>query len=127
MNNNALPELVLDEIHQFLSTAMSGSRFSSSKWFDNEHINLYIRYTRRFVNGELINTIDIASISVPLEWQGYGVFSGILSSIETTYPTVPIFVESILNNVFKQWLIRRGYVVVPNTDPPSVILLRTTF
>jgi len=119
---------MLEEIFSFIDEAIKSKRqFNSRQWFENDQIKLYIRYTpQRYINGLTISTIDIASVSTNPDVQGQGIFTHYLSSIEYKYPTIPIFVESILNKKFKKWLIKRGYqpIFVGEMDSNCAILQR---
>lgn len=113
------------EIFNFIDTAIAANkRFNSGEWFELDQIKIYLRYTpQRSINGKMQTTIDIASVGVLPEFQGTGLFTNILTSIETRYPNIPIFVESIINDKFYDWFIKRGYKPVINTND-CVILER---
>lgn len=102
---------MFEEISNFIQKSISKkSILNSREWFENEQLKIYIRYTpKRFINGNYISTIDIASITVNEEYQNKGIFTNLLSNIENKFNKIPIYVESILNDDFKQWLIKRGY------------------
>jgi len=116
---------MIKDIFDFINNGIETHRtFNTSRWFENKQIKLFIRYTpRRYINGEFIPTIDIASVSVEPKFQNKKVFTYYLNNIETEYQHISIYVESILNSKFKDWLIKRGYQVVHQGD--CVILQRT--
>ena len=102
---------MFEEISNFIQNSMlKKSILNSREWFENEQLKIYIRYTpMRLINGNYISTIDIASITVNEKYQNKGIFTNLLSNIENKFNEIPIYVESILNDDFKQWLIKRGY------------------
>lgn len=116
---------IQSNIFNFIDDAIiANKKFSSREWFESEQFKIYIRYTpQRNINGNIITTIDIASIGVLPKFQGKGIFTNILTSIENRYNSTPIFVESILNKKLYHWLIKRGYNPVNNTND-CVILER---
>ena len=102
---------MFEEISNFIQNSMlKKSILNSREWFENEQLKIYIRYTpMRLINGNYISTIDIASVIVNEEYRHKGIFTNLLSNIENKFNEIPIYVESILNDDFKQWLIKRGY------------------
>ena len=102
---------MFEEISKFIQESMlKKSILNSREWFENEQIRIYIRYTpMRLINGNYISTIDIASVIVNEKYRSKGIFTNLLSNIENKFNKIPIYVESILNEDFKEWLIKRGY------------------
>lgn len=94
------------------------SLLPSNRWFEIDNLNIYLRVTKRVINTpEFIATIDIASVTaISEEYMGQGRFTNLLSHIENTYPNICIYVESVLNEWFLNFLISRGYKLVDNTN-----------
>lgn len=105
---------MFDEISKFIETSiLKKSILNSREWFENDQIRIYIRYTpMRLINGMYISTIDIASVIVNEQYRNKKVFTNLLSNIENKFNNIPIYVESILNENFKKWLIKRGYKTI---------------
>lgn len=102
---------MFEEISKFIETSiLKKSMLNSREWFENDQMRIYIRYTpMRLINGNYISTIDIASVSINENFQNKKLFTNLLSNIENKFNKIPIYIESILNDNFKDWLIKRGY------------------
>lgn len=108
---------MIDQIDFFIRTSINrNSPFNSREWIETDNAKLYIRYTpKRYIDNKIITTIDIATISIHPKFQGQGIFTEILTFLETNYG-LPIYIESILNVKLKEFLINRGYQEVNNTE-----------
>lgn len=83
-------------------------RCPPNKWFYLEDINLYLRKSKRMIEGELTFCVDIASVSV--EHKGQGEFSRFLDWLISNYSeSSVIFVESVLENRLNNFLERKGF------------------
>lgn len=88
-----------------------GGRTNKWIYLPEYYLNLYYRITQRLIEGQMRNTIDLATIEIVEEFRGEGYFSSFLDKIEKLadkYSRV-VFVESILNDNLYSFLCRRGY------------------
>ena len=86
-----------------------------------EDLNLYMRRTRRFLGGKIVETAEVATISTENPGQGTGRRFFDFLEAEAQQLGLWVFVESILNPRFKEFLLRRGYIE-SETDNISVYL-----
>ena len=84
-------------------------------WIVDEAMDIYLRKSSRVVEGKGYNFIDFASIEVTK--QGEGFFTAFLAEFRKMYPTKNIFVESILNKRFAEFLVKKGFTIIPNHEP----------
>ena len=82
-------------------------------WFENEKdgYRVYLRITRRYINGQQRDSVDLATIEVLPEFQRRGIFSAILAACENEAHSrgAIVFVESVLNKVVVDKLFKEGY------------------
>jgi GNAT superfamily N-acetyltransferase len=82
-------------------------------WLENEKegYKVYIRITNRFINSQLRECVDLSNIEVLPEFQNTGIFSSILSACENEAKNrnAVVFVESVLNDIVANKLIKEGY------------------
>lgn len=78
------------------------------------NLKLYFRRTRRYINGEVCETLELASFEVDGEL-GQGNFTAFLEHVEpyARLEGVILFVENVLNDRLADFLRRRGYKEVP--------------
>lgn len=85
-------------------------------WFENDKngYKVYMRITRRFINGQQRDSVDLASIEVLPEFQRRGIFSAILAACENEAYSrgAVVFVESVLNKIVIDKLLKEGYCEV---------------
>ncbi len=87
----------------------------------NAHIvekpfKIYVRKSRRFINRELLNMIDIATIAATTPGTGK---LGALFDIFEQLPFDGVFVECVQGSRLREWLSRRGYLKLPNPADPE--------
>ena len=80
---------------------------SSSKYTSSWKI-LYVRVTRRRLNGYLRPTIDLANLEATKK--GKGAFRRLVEKLSTAYPGRTLFVESVQSERFLDGLLRMGFV-----------------
>lgn len=88
--------------------------FPVNKKIIKKEFQIYIRVTKRFIDGEMKNTIDIGSIDVKEKHQGKGIFREILKEIEDLAQKnkLTIFIECIHNEILIKMLERRNYIFI---------------
>ena len=74
-------------------------------------IEIYIRRTKRHIDGQIEETLDLASFEIEETFRGKGMFSEMLGLVEdyAFAEGLTIFVESVLNERLRGFLSRRGY------------------
>ncbi len=80
------------QIDQFLLTT-----FPRNIWISDDIIKVYIRKSKRIINGEMLDFFDIASIEISEESRGGGIFTSFMTEFISRYPDFNVYVESILN------------------------------
>lgn len=93
------------------SLAVSDTRYNSWMHFPEYHLNIYLRLTKRYLNGAMHNTIDLASIVIDEDHRSKNHFSRFLSEVEKIAEKTGrvVYVESLLNKRLKQYLLNNGY------------------
>ena len=77
---------------------------------------LYVRVARRYIDGELVRTIDLASIEA--RYKGKGSFRKLFAHLRSKWPEFPIFVENVLSDRLCEGLLRMGFKEVREYGPP---------
>lgn len=76
---------------------------------------LYIRHRRRFIDGKLYYPVlDLASLTA--KEQGKGTFKKLVVYLREKYPHLHLYVESVLNEQFREGLVRMGFSKVVGED-----------
>lgn len=83
----------------------------TNKWFDFNHMRVYVRKGFHYIHGRVLSTLDIANVQVDEEYQNQGRFRWFLVGAEDT--DLPIYVENILSIRFANFFRRRNYVMLP--------------
>lgn len=105
---NSIDDIV-DQLHNFLETT-----FPKNIWISSDNISIYVRKSKRNVNGEFLDFLDLATINI--EPMGEKIFTNLLNRIEEEFSDRNIFVESILSDQFHNFFIKRGYVKTSGVD-----------
>jgi hypothetical protein len=79
---------IFSEIDRFLKGA------ERNKWISDDSMEIYIRKSKRFIEGELRDFFDFATINLDESIRGQKVFTNLLDSFIRKYPH-NIYVESI--------------------------------
>lgn len=94
-----------------------------NKWLAVDCIHIYVRKSKRFYNGIMIDCLDLASIES--DKTGTGLFTKILESIIEKYPEKNIYIESILSDNFYNFFKKYGFVTIGDAESRNLILLAT--
>lgn len=82
-------------------------------WIENDSLGykLYLRITKRLLAGKYRTSVDFASVEVSPEKQRNGVFSALILACEHEADRRKgcVFVESILNTIIMEKLLKEGY------------------
>lgn len=91
-------------------------------WIRERDIDVYVRRSNRIIDGNLVSCLDIASVEVNEKRRGQGTFKAFLNRVEKAAASMnrEVFVESILEPRLLQFLLKRNYILIPNSIPPSV-------
>lgn len=89
-------EDIMNQISEFIESNVR------NKWIFNESLKIYIRNSRRYYKGSVLEFFDFASIEVYKE--GSGFFTKLLQEFENRYPDKNIFIESVLTDRFSNYI-----------------------
>ncbi len=91
-------------------------------WIRERDIDVYVRRSNRLIEGNLILCLDIASVEVNENRQGQGIFKAFLYQFEKEAAKMrrAVYVENILEPRLLDFLIRKGYILIPKSIPPCV-------
>ena len=92
--------------------------FARNEWLQGDDMEVYVRKSvPRYLNdGDKYVTLDIANVTVYHKSQGH--FTEFLEKAEELSPW-PIYVESVLQPRFGEFLKRAGYTEQKDRTPPS--------
>lgn len=94
--------MIADEISRFVDSALR------NVWLEDENGKVYVRKSRRFLNGEAITTLDIASIEAIV--RGKGFFKTVRVAAENS--GLSVYVENVLEPRLVDHLLRNGYTMI---------------
>ncbi len=107
---------MVEQVISFLKK--NEKRYTANAWLYDDLMNLYVRKSRRHVDGEAYDALDIASIVVYKK--GQGTFTAFLTEIEQACPYPVIYIENVLEMRFRKFLLGKGYKRNHHSDdPPS--------
>lgn len=104
-----------DELNFFMKSDLR------NKWLYTDGFKMYVRKSKRYINGDTIQFLDIASIEA--KEMGTGIFTKILNQILIKYPQLNLFVEFILNDRLYNFLKKYNFKTSPS-DKYSMYLIR---
>lgn len=113
---------MINDIVNMLEKGKSTKR-PINQYVGDDSLNAYLRVTKRYINGEQVNTLEIANVTVDEDMQGRGVFKKFLEIIEhlgKKYDRL-VYIESVLNDFLIDKLPTYGYKPLPNVEPPTFI------
>lgn len=85
----------------------------SNSWVEHEGFKyMYVRVTKRYIEGKFVDTIDLANIEA--EHPGNGAFRNLILHLTNSWPQYIIYVESVLEDRFRKGLLRMGFKQVEN-------------
>jgi len=88
------------------------------KWLVLDGIKIYVRKSKRFLNNKMYECLDLASIDI--ENTGKGLFTELFETILDKYKNKNIFVESILEKRFYNFIKKYGFEPY-GSSPDSLI------
>jgi GNAT superfamily N-acetyltransferase len=96
-------------LQQFLESDLRNS------WISEGYIDVYVRKSRRIIDGQLTPCFDVASVTVQEDQQGKGLFTQFMQRIILEIDTM-IYVESILNPAVERVCESLGFTIVKNFE-----------
>jgi len=99
-------------LNQFLSSSLTNA------WIKEPYLQLYIRKSTRLYNKQIYQCLDLANILVQTNYRGKGIFTKFLTRFEPLAFSLnkTIFVESILNYNLKNFFLKSGYILDPQSS-----------
>ena len=85
-----------------------------NKWLKDRYLRVYVRKSRRMIEGDFLSALDIASIQATFPGKGHG--TKFLMEAERISPFAVTFVECVHNERFRGWLVRNGWARVPGEE-----------
>ncbi|HWG89150.1 MAG TPA: hypothetical protein VN679_15300 [Candidatus Acidoferrales bacterium] len=112
------------EVEEALSVFCTPPRWPCNQWFAFGPMQIYMRRSVRCLHGtdETVRALDIANVEVAQSQRGKGLFGRLLNAVDAvgaTTGTHIIYVESVLNDRFADYLKRHGFIYDTDTQPPS--------
>jgi hypothetical protein len=97
-------------------------RFGWNSWVNYNGGEVYLRVSRRSIQGRQEICVDVANVTFPDDLRRQGRFKGLIRDIRRI-TDLPIYVENVLNPHIRPWLLRAGFEKVFGDDAsPSYIL-----
>jgi hypothetical protein len=86
---------MIEEIRSSLLEFLSSKE--NNNWIGNSNVRIYVRKSKRYIEGRIQNCLDIATISIDPQFRGKGLFGEIVKAFEQGNPYEYIAIESIVN------------------------------
>lgn len=81
---------------------------------------MYVRLSARRIDGELVFPVfDVASVEA--NKKGAGVFTKFIKDIRSSFPDLPIIVESVVNRRFANYLPKLGFEIYQDGLSPTFL------
>lgn len=85
-------------------------RWSCNRWFTQKGYSFYLRFGRHYEGGQSYNyTIELCNLTISDDVRGSGLFTMFVEQLEAI-DGLHIFVENVLQERFREFWRRRGYV-----------------
>ena len=84
----------------------------SRSWINEKYIHIYIRRSKRFINGEFHDCLDLASVTVDENMRGKSIFSKFLFKFEKEAKKMNrvVYLENVLEERLQNYLLNvRNY------------------
>lgn len=92
---------ILEQLDDFMESS------ARNNWLCDKHLRVYVRKGIRYIEGQMLNTVDVANIESPPKYKGKGFFKQFMLKVESLGR--PIFVENIHNPNLFDMLKKHGY------------------
>lgn len=80
-----------------------------NEWIGDDTIKVYVRKSRRNIEGQMIDCLDIATVEVEEEERGKGIFTDFLKDAIALNSFTCIFIENVQQDWFAQFFMRQGF------------------
>lgn len=107
---NAFAEAKGQNLYAFIKAAQKSFAVNRAYVSFPGFSSLYVRVAKRYINGEYVNTIDLAAITA--EKPSHGAFKNLIKYLNHAFPEYGIYVESVLTERFKEGLLKLGFTSV---------------
>ena len=93
------------------AVCLSGARENKWVFIEDLQTSLYYRVTKRFLEGEMRDTLEVCSVNIEPEFQGQGHFSSLMHMIEDLARKIgrAVLIESVLSDRIACLAESRGY------------------
>ena len=99
-------------------TVITGDR----RWFrfPGYFLKVYMRHTRRLIDGEITETVDVASVEVNKQYRSRGHFTAWLNEVQIIADDLKlvVYIESVLEPRLVHFLEKKNYQRVKASLPP---------
>lgn len=106
----------LDQLYIFLKSSYR------NKWLSDDKMKVYIRKGHHCIRGNLVKTLDIASIEAYNP--GFGIGTSFIDIACTINLFEATYIECIGNTRFLDHLLKFDWILQENSIPPSVYKLK---
>jgi GNAT superfamily N-acetyltransferase len=96
-------------------------------WIRQRYLTAYVRKSKRYINQHLVECFDIGDVGVDERHRRKGVFRRFLKEVEDAAAARGrvVFVESVMNPVLEEYLVKMGYTYDPRYYHPAPSLWKT--
>jgi hypothetical protein len=95
-------EKIKTALQEFLSSR------EKNTWIGPDEVRIYVRKSKRFIEGKMKDCLDIATISIEPGLRGKGLFGEIVKTFEELSPFEYLMIESIVNDRLLEHIKRSG-------------------
>lgn len=101
-------------------------KYPANEWFDNNCVKMYIRRRKRVIEGQFVNSLDLATIEVEPTCRRQGVLTYVLERLHSNNPYDVTYVENILNPVVEHTVDKLGWQRDPGMSYDKSYYKRTS-
>ncbi len=80
----------------------------ASEWLDCLEGRVYVRVCCRYINKKLVDTFEIANISLKPKFRSKGLFTSIIQHFDNSWRT--LYIECVLLVRFRKFLLNSGFI-----------------
>lgn len=104
-----------------LSQFLAWTDGPSNQWIRERCMNVYVRRSKRYIDEQVIECLDFATVEVDERHRGKGYLTKFLLRFEQEAIRLKraVYIESILEPRLVPFFIKMGYKFVPNTEMTS--------
>lgn len=94
-------------------------------WVETGAMSVYMRKSRRYLDGQLVDCVDLASFSVPEHSWNQGLATRFVVDVLSTQPK-PVYIESILSEAMEHIALKLGFLY-KDRDPMNINMYRKAY